>query len=605
MKKGMRKMWHHLTNMSIRTVLTLLLFPFFVLLIICCVFFYISGVKHYTALIKNNTLTVVEQSRDSLNQDINNIQEIAQNLLAERAFYTMESNINVGKTPIEPVDYLRLSTSFTNFLQHYSTYIESIGLYLSDNSIYTYKSNIGSDTGILRKIDITPYLGQENMIWVNNKDCVPDVTFGETSHFSLIRPIGTKESKVKGTFLIGVRDELFFNQIQNSRLTSHSSIVLIKGGREIITNTEDGFANNLVGILNETEMQEIEQKINQAKPEEILSFETQKYFIVYTPISIPNTGILAVIPTKEMYFGYQDFVHIFVFLIAASIFIFIILYFIIPRSFSRPVTHLLKQMEQIKSPSDEYEISIQGYREIKRIGDGINDLLDRIRGLNQSVQREMKAKQATQLQYLFAQINPHFLYNTLDCIKELCACNENEKAEDMLNQLVVFYRIGVSKGKSFITLEQELKHVSAYLSILQTRFEDFQYVIEAEKELTSCYVLRMILQPVVENAIYHGIRPFRTDGTITISVIKIGSCIEIHVKDDGGGIPENVLHRICQSLDEPICEYTEKSYGVYGLKNIQDRIQIAYGKEYKIRVDSQIDYGTDVIITIPFEEEHV
>ena len=174
----------------------------------------------------------------------------------------------------------------------------------------------------------------------------------------------------------------------------------------------------------------------------------------------------------------------------------------------------------------------------------------------------------------------------------------------MIEQLAVFYRIGVSKGKSYIPLEDELKHVSAYLSILQTRFEDFQFFIELPEELKSACVLRMILQPIVENAVYHGIRPYRTDGTVRIAAVKEGGNVEIHVKDDGGGVAEDILLKVRKSLDEPICEYSEKSYGVYGLKNVQDRIQIAYGKQYKIRVETEIDCGTEVILTIPYEEEH-
>ena len=116
--------------------------------------------------------------------------------------------------------------------------------------------------------------------------------------------------------------------------------------------------------------------------------------------------------------------------------------------------------------------------------------------------------------------------------------------------------------------------------------------------------LRMMLQPIVENALYHGIRPYRTDGTIYVDAVKKEDMVELHVKDDGGGMPEDVLEKINRSLQEPICDYSEKSYNVYGLKNVQDRIQIAYGKNYKIRIETEEDCGTEVIVTIPYEEEH-
>ena len=319
---------------------------------------------------------------------------------------------------------------------------------------------------------------------------------------------------------------------------------------------------------------------------------------------IGDTGILAVIPKDELYVGFSGYKHVFLFILIAGLVLFIILYFLIPEYFSRPVTQLLEQMKGIREPGEDRKVDARGYREISQISDGVNDMMERITQLTESIQREMKANQATQLQYLFAQINPHFLYNTLDCIKTLCSCNENDLAEEMLDQLVIFYRIGVSKGKSFIPLREELKHIRAYLSILQIRFDDFRFEIHMEEGLEQCVTLRMMLQPIVENALYHGIRPYRTDGTIYVDAVKKEDMVELHVKDDGGGMPEDVLEKINRSLQEPICDYSEKSYNVYGLKNVQDRIQIAYGKNYKIRIETEEDCGTEVIVTIPYEEEH-
>ena len=602
----MQKMKMRFKELPIRTVLTILLFPFFLLLMICCVSFYISGVTHYTSMVKENAQSLVTQSRNSLNQDIANIQESAESLLDERVFYSMETNIEEGKDPIEPVDYLQLSTGFTNFLQHYSTYVESMGLWLSDNSIYYYQSNTGSSISILRNVDYAPYFGEEDLTWVSTSQILPDSIIWQLPyHFAMIKSLGTDDSDVSGVFLVGVRDETFFNQIQNSRPTPNSKMVLMRKNGELIEgNTSAEKENTMLELLGEDSVEEIRAKIGGAKDGELLSFDIEDYYVIYTPTDIKDTGILAVIPKDELYINAREFTHIFVFLALVVIILFVILYFGIPRYFSSPVTKLLDQMEEIRELSGERRIEVSGYREISQIGNGVNEMMGRIQNLTESIQREMQAKQATQLQYLFAQINPHFLYNTLDCIKELCACNENEKAEEMIEQLAVFYRIGVSKGKSYIPLEDELKHVSAYLSILQTRFEDFQFFIELPEELKSACVLRMLLQPIVENAVYHGIRPYRTDGTVRIAAVKEGGNVEIHVTDDGGGVAEDVLMKVRKSLDEPICEYSEKSYGVYGLKNVQDRIQIAYGKQYKIRVETEIDCGTEVILTIPYEEEH-
>lgn len=595
-----------LLKLPIRTVLTILLFPFFILLVLCCVSFYISGVTHYTRMVKENAESLVVQSRNYLNDDMSNIQEMTRRLLDERVFYTMEQNITEDEDPIEPMDYLQLSTGFTNFLQHYSPYIESIGMWISDNSIYYYQSNTGNTVSIMRDIDYKQFLGEQGFRWISMSEVLPEHIASQLPHhFAMIHTMGSSVSKVNGVFLVGIRDEMIFNQIQNSRPTPNSEMALIQKDGKIITgNIKADKENKALGMLDETQIEKICKEISQAQGEEVRSFEIDKYYVIYTPIEMEGTGVLAVIPKSELYISSQEFSHIFIFFAFAVIIIFIILYFVIPQYFSKPVRNLLNQMKTIRELSDGQRIEVSGYQEISQIGNGVNEMMDRIQALTESIQREMKAKQVTQLQYLFAQINPHFLYNTLDCIKELCACGENEKAEEMIAQLTVFYRIGVSKGKSYITLEEELKHVSAYLSILQTRFEDFQFYIHIPENLKYAKTLRMILQPIVENAVYHGIRPYRTDGTVQIDVKRNGHDVEIHVKDDGGGVAEDVLAKVRQSLDEPVCEYSEKSYGVYGLKNVQDRIQIAYGKKYKIKIETEPDCGTDVILTIPYEEEH-
>ena len=598
----MKKIRDKFMNLPIRTALTIMLFPFFLFLIFCCFVFYFSGIHHYSGLVKENAQTIVHQSRDSLNREIENIQEMAEGILSARAFYNMDYNLENGNNPITPVEYLQLDTSVTHFVRHYSVYMDFGGIYLSDNSIYYWLSNQESDdSGMLRNVDYTQYLSENTLEWIQLDELLPEeMSEGKTCHFAIIKTVGDEESKVSGFGIMGIRDDVFLNQIQNSRLTFSSSMAFIRRDGEIITPDSE---NNTLDNLTESDRKNIEVKMKEVRGEEVLSFETGDYYVVYTPIVIKDIGILAVIPTKELYMSLNDFTHIFLFTILAAVFIFIVLYFVIPNYFSTPVMKLLGQMRQINGPNDAGMIGVDGYREINQIGTGINEMIGRIHALTESIQHEMTAKQATQLQYLFAQINPHFLYNTLDCIRELCVCRENEKAAEMIDQLAAFYRIGVSKGKSYITIEDELRHITSYLSILQTRFEDFQFRVEVPEELKYCYTLRMILQPIVENAVYHGIRPYKTDGIVEIIVRKEEELIAFHVKDDGGGIAEDVLEGICKSLDEPICEYTEKSYGVYGIKNVQDRIQLAYGKQYKIQIETEPDCGTEIIVSIPYKEK--
>lgn len=156
---------------------------------------------------------------------------------------------------------------------------------------------------------------------------------------------------------------------------------------------------------------------------------------------------------------------------------------------------------------------------------------------------------------------------------------ESESACQMVYELADFYRIGVSKGADFITLEEEIRHVTAYLSILQTRFEDFHFQIEVPEELAGTYVPKIILQPLAENAVYHGIHSGNGDGNIRITVKREGEDLFLEISDNGNGIEEELLGKIRRSLqlDEVKAEQDAK---IYGLKNVQQRIVLQYGAQY-------------------------
>lgn len=596
-----------MSSLSLKAIIPVILLPFLILILVCCAAFYLSSTSKYTSLLKSNAQSLVQQTQSSLDKDLNNIKILSKSLTASPSFATMGSNISVDKTAILPADYLQLSNLFTNFVQQNSTHISSVGLFLSDYSICYYSSSFHTDAAArihFRYSDYAEYADRFDWLYNSQKFPYHWVT-SKPSTFSLFQVFGTENTKVNGFFFVEIRDDLFLDQIKNCRLTKSSCMTLVRDDGEILFRDSGLLGSGTMKHMSRQEIDAVREHIHTANSGGLTTFQTDRYYVVYTPISIRGTGILAVIPLNEMLIDYKSFSDLLLILAAGTILVFIALYYIIvPRFFSHPIVSLLHQMNAITSPDMKNPIRVGGSREIVRISGGINALLTRINILSKSIEREMRAKQVTQLQYLFAQINPHFLYNALDCIKELCSCNRNEEAEKMVDQLAVFYRIGVSKGKSFISLHDELLHISMYLSILQTRFEDFRFTIEVPEGLEHCVVLRMILQPLVENAVYHGLRPCRTDGIVRVMVEREGRILKLHVKDNGAGIPENILENIQRSIHGPICDYSSRTFPAYGLKNVQDRLQIAYGKPYGIQIQTEVEKGSNVTVILPYEEEH-
>lgn len=220
----------------------------------------------------------------------------------------------------------------------------------------------------------------------------------------------------------------------------------------------------------------------------------------------------------------------------------------------------------------------------------------KIRQLMQAIIREQESKRKSELDSLQAQITPHFLYNTLESIVWMIEAGKREEASEMVTSLARLLRISISKGKNIITLQEELEHVENYLTIQSKRFKNqFTYEIQMEEGIGSLRTIKLIVQPIVENAIYHGMTGMYGDGEIRIHAYTEGEDLFISVQDNGMGMrPEQA---------EALLDYTKeiktgKGNGL-GVRNVQERIQLYFGKEYGMVINSVVDEGTEVLLHLP------
>lgn len=251
----------------------------------------------------------------------------------------------------------------------------------------------------------------------------------------------------------------------------------------------------------------------------------------------------------------------------------------------------------------DFEVRAQSDRadELAILGQSFNEMVGRIGTLVEDVKSEQEKLRAIELQLLQEQINPHFLYNTLDTITWLSEMGENEQVILMVNSLSDFFRTGLSNGKSIVSIREEIKHVESYLKIQQFRYQDIlDYEINADESIGEYPIPKLTLQPLVENALYHGIKNKRAKGTITISDVSEGDRIILSVKDDGVGIEPDKLEMIRHTLKGEAGEDAgDRSDGGFGLMNVLQRIQLTYGEGYGIEIDSAPGEGTEVKVIIP------
>lgn len=221
----------------------------------------------------------------------------------------------------------------------------------------------------------------------------------------------------------------------------------------------------------------------------------------------------------------------------------------------------------------------------------------KLQRLMEKVEEDTRTQEQLELRLLQEQINPHFLYNTLEIIVWLAESGDKEQVIQVVQSLSRFFRVVLSKGRAVVSLQEELSCIQSYLYIQKVRYADIlNYEIQAEPEALDCRIQKLSLQPLVENALYHGIEKKRGGGTIRVCADVKDGCLVVQVADDGCGMTPEKLEEVQREVAGDLGQISE---GGFGLPNIQKRIQLAYGADYGIHVSSRLGCGTRVTLQIP------
>ena len=266
---------------------------------------------------------------------------------------------------------------------------------------------------------------------------------------------------------------------------------------------------------------------------------------------------------------------------------------VISRALSRPLKGLSRAMRQFEKNADTFTYApVGGAREVQELSESFGHMVVKIQHLMETVRREEINLRKTELKALQAQINPHFLYNTLDSIAWMCEQGRNDEAVQMVNALAQLFRISISRGHELIPIRSELRHAESYLKIQKHRYKNqFSYRFDVDESCLDFLCNKITLQPIIENAIYHGINGLVDEGEIVITLRADGSDVVFTVADNGVGMEEEQIQAI---LRKERSDHT----GI-GIKNVNDRLKIYFGEGYGITIDSEPDVGTTVTIRMP------
>jgi two-component system, sensor histidine kinase YesM len=279
--------------------------------------------------------------------------------------------------------------------------------------------------------------------------------------------------------------------------------------------------------------------------------------------------------------------------------------FSLSKSIYTPIKKLHDVTKTITKNDLQALVTSENVDEITELGMSFNIMIGKIRDLLDSKIKEQENLKKAELRALQAQINPHFLYNTLDTIIWMAQSKKTDQVIDIVSALSSFFRISLSKGKDWITIGEEIERTWSYLTIQKMRYRDIMdFKIEMDEDVTNYTILKLILQPLVENALYHGIKNKRQGGTITVRAErKNENEILIEVEDDGIGFTPEKLAQLQAELDDDSGEIRLETG--FGIGNVNQRTKLYYGKQYGLSVKSEYNTGTCVTLVIPAKKEDV
>ncbi len=332
------------------------------------------------------------------------------------------------------------------------------------------------------------------------------------------------------------------------------------------------------------------------------SYEGKQRDVVVKLVGYTGWKIIGVTPEQGFSLNNIKTRLFMVFVVAFFLFLLALINSYISSRITAPIQELEKSVNALEEGALDTEVYMGGSYEIQHLGRSIGDMAKRIQALMEDIVAEHESKRKSEFDTLQSQINPHFLYNTLDIIVWMIENEQKQEAVKVVTALARFFRISLSKGRSIIPVRDELEHVRNYLMIQQTRFKNkFTYQIEAGPDTLLLASLKLMLQPLVENAIYHGMEFMDGDGEILIKACLEEGKLAFTVADNGLGMTKEQAEGL---LTGKTHASSRRGSGI-GVKNVNERIHLYFGEEYGLSIRSEPDEGTTVKIVLPavlFEE---
>lgn len=325
-----------------------------------------------------------------------------------------------------------------------------------------------------------------------------------------------------------------------------------------------------------------------------LDIDGEPYMAVYTVSESTGWKTLVYIPLKELLAPMKQNRNAMMIMTLSILSFALLVAMFISYALTKPIKRTVQLMKQVQRGKLDVRVNVKYNDEIGMLGSHFNRMIARVRDLLQEVYETEQSKQKADMLALQNQINPHFIYNTLESIRMLAELNDDDRVAELTYLLGLLLRYSITRSDEIVTVKQELQHVENYLQLLQLRFpEKISYSFMVPEMYYSLPIIKLVFQPIVENAIFHGLEKQAEPGTITITAWSERDDVIFTIHDDGVGMDEERLASLNQSLKDG---KTDK-FGI-GLRNVNERVRLHYGENSGLVVSSRLGEGTIVTLRI-------
>lgn len=562
----------------------------FTILSVCCMC--LLGVMLYQQFTRKAENLTVENSRQLLNQTTINLEDYLRNMrrISDAMYYTVIKNTDIGSESLED--------SMNLLYEANKDKLVSVACYTNDGKL-TEASPIATEKpGVDVKSqkwfqDAAGELENFHFSTPHVQNLFDDPSYRYYWVVSLSRTVELTRNgnSMLGVLLVDMNYSSIEQLLEKANTdTSGEYVYLMAPDGEIIYHPKQNLIH--MGLYEENNTEAAGYEDTTVKE----NFHGEKRLITVKTISYTGWKLVSVVPMKSFSMGMTGMRNLVVLLVALTVLAVVILNQMVSARISKPLRRLNDSVKEWEAGNMNPDIYIGGSMEVEHLGKTLRSTVAQIRQLMDDIVVEQEEKRKSELDALQSQINPHFLYNTLDSIVWMITGERYDDAVFMITQLASLFRISLSKGKTVIKIEDEVKHARNYMNIQKIRYKNsFEVDFQIEEDILDGCIVKLVLQPLLENAIYYGMEFMDGEGEIHVRGYRKDKDVYLEVEDNGLGMPEEEAAELLNGKERP-----HKHGSGVGLVNVHSRLKLRFGEAYGLVIHSCPDEGMMVQIHIPY-----